>query len=341
MSPRTWLTAACAAAWLVGVAAADRSPAAMADAATRFLAGLTPAQRQQTAFTLDAPQRTQWHFIPTEMFARHGLTLQEMTPPQRTLAHGLLESALSERGFLTARAIMDLETVLRALETDGRFVRDPERYFFSVFGAPAARGTWGWRVEGHHLSLNITVVNGSAVAAAPLFLGSNPAEVREGPQAGLRVLGRYEDSGRALLVALDPAQRTQATLSDAAPNDIVTMNRLDIEPLTPAGVPASAMTAAQRAILMQVIDAWVSVMAPDIAADRMAALRAAGLDAITFAWAGSAERGARHYYRVQGPTFLIEFDNTQNNANHVHAVWRDFNGDFGRDLLREHIAAAH
>jgi hypothetical protein len=174
-----------------------------------------------------------------------------------------------------------------------------------------------------------------------MFLGSNPAEVREGPQSGLRVLGRHEDAARALVMALDQGQRSQAVVSDAAPNDIQTMNRLDIEPLAPGGLLASAMTAPQRAMLMQLVDTYVSVMAADIAADRMAEIQKAGLEQIAFAWAGSTERGARHYYRVQGPTFLIEFDNTQNDANHVHAVWRDFNGDFGLDLLRDHLASAH
>lgn len=341
LSPRAALALTCLGLWLAGVHAADRSPAAMADAAAQFLRGLTPDQRQRASFPMEATERTAWHFIPTEMFARHGLTLGEMTPPQRTLAHALLESALSERGFLTARAIMDLETVLRALEPEGRFLRDPDRYFFSVFGTPAARGTWGWRVEGHHLSLNFTIVNGAMVAAAPLFVGSNPAEVRDGPRSGLRVLGRHEDLGRALVMALGEGQRKMALIGADAPNDIQTMNRLDIEPLTPTGIAAAAMTDPQRQMLMQLVDAYISVIAPDIAADRMAEIQKAGLEKITFAWAGSTRRGERHYYRVQGPSFLIEFDNTQNDANHVHAVWRDFNGDFGRDLLREHLAAAH
>jgi hypothetical protein len=223
----------------------------------------------------------------------------------------------------------------------GKFARDPEAYRFSIFGTPAARGTWGWRVEGHHVSLHFSVANGAAIASTPTFAGSNPAEVREGAEKGKRVLGALEDAGRALVMALDASQRTTATINDRAPNEIVTANRLDISPLTPEGLRAAAMTPAQRELLAKVIDAYTGLMAPDIASDRLARIKAAGMDAVAFAWAGPAERGQQHYYRVQGPTFLIEFDNTQNNGNHVHSVWRDFKDDFGRDLLREHIQTAH
>jgi hypothetical protein len=150
-----------------------------------------------------------------------------------------------------------------------------------------------------------------------------------------------EDSGRTLVTALDEKQRATAIFNTAAPNEIVTTNQLDIKPLSPDGLRASAMTAAQRDLLTKVIDAYAGLMAPDVAAQRMAKIKAAGIENIGFAWAGPVERGQRHYYRVQGPTFLIEFDNTQNNGNHVHSIWRDFNGDFGRDLLREHIKTAH
>ena len=251
---------------------------------------------------------------------------------------------------MTVTAIMDLETVLNALESAQRqagrggesMVRDPVRYFFSVFGTPSPRGAWGWRVEGHHVSLNFSVVNGSFVAASPSFFGSNPAEVREGPKKGTRILATQEDSARALLMALDDGQRKQAVIDAAAPNDISTMNAVDIKPLAPGGIGVDKLNAKQREMLMAVIDSYASAMAPDIASERLDRIRKAGVEKVTFAWAGEAARGQRHYYRVQGPTFLIEFDNTQNNANHIHSVWRDFQGDFGRDLLREHLkTSAH
>jgi uncharacterized protein DUF3500 len=243
---------------------------------------------------------------------------------------------------------MDLETVLGALETEQRaaatqpsrnapIVRDPEGYFFSVFGAPSTKDTWAWRVEGHHVSLNFTVVNGTLVAGSPSFFGSNPAEVRSGPKKGLRILGAEEDGARALLAALDDSQRSKAIVNTTAPGDMLTMNQLDIKPLSPIGINADAMTATQRDLLMKLVDVYTGYMSADIAADRVARLKKAGVEKIAFAWAGETEKGKKHYYRIQGPTFLVEYDNTQNDGNHIHSVWRDFEGDFGRDLLREHL----
>jgi hypothetical protein len=291
------------------------------------------------------------------MFARTGLTIGEMNEAQRKLAHALLQSGLSQRGYMTATGIMELEGILRDIEAAApapapggrggrggagqRFDRNPDRYFFSVFGTPSAKGAWGWRVEGHHMSLHFSVSNGSMVSTTPTFFGTNPAEVREGPRNGLRLLGPQEDAARALLMALTADQRKKAVFNETAPSDIVTMNKFPIEALEGAGLPAGEMTPPQREGLMRLVDVYASYMAPDLAADRMAKIKAAGPEKITFAWAGPSERGQRHYYRVQGPTFLIEYDNTQNNGNHVHSVWRDFNGDFGRDILREHLKAAH
>jgi hypothetical protein len=265
-----------------------------------------------------------------------------MNGRQRQAAHELLETGLSQVGFAAAVDIMELETVLGILEqNNGRMNRNPEWYFFSVFGEPSPRGTWGWRVEGHHLSVHFTVVDGEVVGSAPSFFGSNPAEVPEGPKRGMRVLARVEDTARALLSGLSESQRTVAVLADVAPNDIATEAFSTVHPLGPGGIRASDLTSRQRDMLMDVIDAYTSMMADDLAAQRMAKLEEAGIEDITFAWAGQAERGGKHYYRVQGPTFLIEYDNIQNEGNHIHSVWRDFNGDFGRDVLREHLQAEH
>jgi uncharacterized protein DUF3500 len=353
-SPRFYLAAALLAAAAIGsTLAAERSSSAMATAASKFLQGLTPEQRQQAAFAFEGDERLHWHFIPTEMFPRKGLLIRDMTEPQRRLAHELLKSGLSQRGYLTATAIMDLEAVLKDLEAAQRAAstqpprgavleRDPVKYFFSVFGTPSAKDTWGWRVEGHHVSLQFTVVNGTLVAGAPTFFGSNPAEVREGPKKGLRILGAEEDAARALLASLDASQRTKAIFEATAPADMITMANVTITPLAPTGLAADAMTPAQRDLLIKLLDVYIGKMAPDIAADRLAKLRKAGVEKIGFAWAGDTERGRKHYYRVQGPTFLVEYDNTQNDGNHIHSVWRDFEGDFGRDLLREHLrSVAH
>jgi hypothetical protein len=327
--------------------ASARDAASMASAADKFIASLTPDQKQQALLPLEGEEPTRWHYIPNEMFPRKGLQLKDMTEPQRALAHDLMKSGLSQRGFMTATSIMALEDVLRAMEAAAgdpgaggrRFARNPLEYYFTVFGTPAAKGMWGWRVNGHHLSLNFTINNGTGVATSPTFFGSNPAEVREGPKKGTRILGPMEDSGRALVTALDETQRAKAIIQKDALNEIVTQNKPKIDPLSPDGLSASAMTAAQRDLLMKVIDAYVSQMSDDVASERLARLKQAGLDKVAFAWAGEIEPGKKHYYRVQGPTFLIEFDNAQNDGNHIHSVWRDFNGDFGRDLLREHLAA--
>jgi len=316
---------------------AQRSSAVMVAAADSFLGSLSPDERRQASFPFDSEERFRWHFIPN--FPRNGLPIKAMTEPQRRLAHELLRAGLSQRGYQTYNSIMELETILRGLE-GGAARRDWEAYRFSVFGAPSAQGTWGWRVEGHHVSLHFTIVDG-AIASSPSFAGANPAEVRQGPQRGLRVLALQEDSARALLMALDPSQRSSAILAGTPPGDIVTGNLSAVSPLAPVGIKAAVMTPVQRDLLVRVVDSYVSMMAADTASARMARVRAAGIENIVFAWAGGSQRGERHYYRLQGPTFLVEFDNTQGNGNHVHSVWRDFNGDFGRDLLREHIAASH
>jgi hypothetical protein len=336
---RLALAATLCAAWVAGVtSASERSASSMANAANKFLAALSPELRQQATFSVNSEELTRWHYVPAQQFPRNGVPIRAMSEAQRALAHELLKTGLSQRGYTQATTIMvDLETILKAIE-NGSAMRDPEQYCFSIFGTPAAKGVWGWRVNGHHLSLHFNVGNGSVVASAPTFFGSNPAEVRvEGPKKGLRVLGDREDTARALMEALDAAQRTTATIEAVAPNDIVTRTAAKVDPLSPTGLGASSMTPKQRELLMAIIETYTSSMAADIASERLAELRKAGLEKIAFAWAGETERGKKHYYRIQGPTFLIEYDNTQNDGNHVHSVWRDFYGDFGRDLLREHV----
>jgi len=321
----------------------------MASAAAAFVSSLSPDQRQKAVFPFESNERLHWNFIPTEAFPRNGLLLRDMNENQRKLVHDLLKSALSQRGYMTATAIMDLESTLGDIERRDReagrsaesMVRDPLKYYVSVFGTSSTKDTWGWRVEGHHVSLHFTVVKGNLIASSPTFFGSNPAEVREGPKKGLRILGDQEDAARSLLMALNDSQRAKAIIQNVALTDIVTTNKVDVNPLSPVGITAADMTPQQRDLLMKIVEVYTSKMADDIAAERRAKVQKAGVEKIAFAWAGETERGKKHYYRIQGPTFLIEHDNTQNDGNHVHSVWRDFNGDFGRDLLREHVASAH
>ena len=310
----------------------------MLGAANDFISILSEEQRERTLFEFEDMERRRWHFIPPEMFPRAGVALKEMDPEQRGRAHDLIRSALSQSGYMTTIQIMELEDVLQALEGGGRFARDSEEYVLSVFGTPSADTSWGWRFEGHHVSLHFTIVGGAVIASSPAFLGANPAEVLDGPDKGLRALADKEDVARTLLQALDAGQREMAIISDVAPRDIVTGAELEIDPLTPVGIGATMLSEEQRLLLMDLITAYTSVMAEGIADYRLERLYDAGIDKIAFAWAGGVERGEQHYYRVQGPTFLIEYDNTQNNANHIHSVWREFDGDFGRDLLREHVS---
>ena len=308
----------------------------MAEAARAFVASLDDAQRAAATFSFSDDERERFHFIPIEMFERSGVMIADMSPIQRERAHDLLRSGLSQRGYLTATQIMELEDVLLALEGGQRFARDRDEYLFSVFGTPAEGADWGWRFEGHHISLHFTVVGGEVAVTSPAFLGANPAEVAEGPQRGRRALGDREDAGRSLIEALDASQRGLAIIDVDAPRDILTGAETFVTPLDETGIPASELDDTQRRLLFDVIEVYLSVMADDIADHRRSRLMADDTDAIRFAWAGGVDVGEPHYYRVQGPTFLIEYDNTQNGANHIHSVWREFDGDFGRDLLREH-----
>jgi len=331
------LIAACTGAVMI---ASQKSAATMQKAATQFLDSLSPDQKAKASFPFDGEERLRWHFIPNETFPRKGLMIKDMNEAQRRLAHDLLRSGLSARGYLKVTSIIELEDILKAIETGGKMARNKEEYWFSVFGTPAAKGRWGWRVEGHHVSLRFAVADGAVgnnISTSPMFLGSNPAEVRDGEKKGLRVLADEEDAARALLMALPANLQTQAIVNAVAPGDILTMNKNDITPLPEQGVAYGGMGSQQQALLTKLIEAYTSSMEADLAAERMARIKAAGIDKVRFAWLGETEKGKKHYYSVQGPTFLIEYDNTQNNGNHIHSVWRDFNGDFGRDILREHL----
>ena len=311
----------------------------MGAAANAFLSALTPEQKLKATFAFDAAERENWHFIPKD---RNGLPLKEMTPAQRHLAYSLLSSGLSHRGYGKAVTIMSLEQILQDMEgPNRRFPRDPELYYVSVFGTPADKGSWGWRVEGHHLAINFTVVDGAVVAGTPSFMGTNPGEVRTGGRAGLRVLGVEEDVARTLVKSLTEEQRRQAVVNPKAPDDILTVAAAvaDIGPAK--GLRLSEMDATQRELVRKVIEEYVGRLRGELAAADLQQINAAGLDQVVFAWAGGLELGQGHYYRIHGPTFLFEYDNTQYDANHVHAVWRDFKGDFGRDVLADHLRASH
>jgi Protein of unknown function (DUF3500) len=313
-------------------AAAD----AMVGAANDFLASLNAEQKSKATFAFDDDSRFEFRFTPR---ARKGLSIKDMTEPQRTKAHALLKTGLSMRGYTEATTIMALETTLGDIERlAGRtnITRDPELYFVSIFGTPG-KSPWGWKFEGHHLATNFTIVGNAPVVFAPNFFGSNPAVVRDGPKKGQRALREEEDVARELMAAFTTEQRAKIIYETTAPREMLTAENREAKPLPSAGITAADMTPAQRRLLEKLIDVYIGRVAPEVGKARLEALQKSGVDKISFAWAGVTEVGGPHYYRVQGPTFLIEYDNTQNDANHIHAVWRDFNGDFGRDVLREHL----
>ncbi len=328
------------AAFLLLTSAYNRlnSPIVMSNAANALLASLSDEQKTKATFEFTSDERLNWHFIPR---VRKGLPLKQMTQEQRHLAQALLSSGLSQQGYAKAVSIMSLEEVLRILELGvGTNVRDPEQYFFSIFGTPTETGTWGFRVEGHHLAQNWTIVNGK-VAGSPSFYGTNPAEVQKGPRKGFRVLGAEEDKARELLMALTADQKKAAVVSETAYKDIFTMaERKAALKGQPSGLSAAKLNGVQKKLLQNLLEEYAYNMPDQIAQVRLDQIKKAGSN-INFAWAGVAEKGGPHYYRVQGPTFLVEYDNTQNNSNHVHSVWRDFAGDFGYDMLGDHLASAH
>jgi hypothetical protein len=310
----------------------------MVEAAKAFLSSLTPEQQARAEFAFENTEvRTDWHFIPRE---RKGLPLKDMTPAQKHLAEALLSAGLSQRGYIKATSIMSLEDILRIIENDNGVRRNPDGYFFSVFGEPSEHGVWGYRVEGHHVAQNYTIVNGK-VNAGPSFFGTNPAEIKEGPRKGLRVLGREDDLGFELLSSLTSDQKAVAIVDKVAYKDIITMasRKAAIEG-KPSGLPFAKLTQKQHELLDNLVAEYAGDFPTPIADARMEQYHKSQ-SGLYFAWAGGIEKGQPHYYRIQSPTFLIEYDDTQNNANHIHSVWRDFEGDFGVDLLGDHYQSSH
>lgn len=323
-------------------ATAARSATATSTAARSFLSTLPDSTRGIAFRRFGDADRTRWFYIPTEIVlnGRAGLPLGRMTASQRESAYGLLGTALSASGLRTARAIIANETALGELETAAgtrRFDRSPDLYYVTVFDTAAGEEPWGWRFEGHHLSVNVTGAGTrSAAVTAPLFMGANPHRMPSGPRAGARLLAAEEDAARALLAALSTAQRMQAVVADSTYGDIRTRNDPKASALPDQGLAASEMSAAQQLLLRRLLDVYAARLEPSNARAQWRRIESSGFGRLRFVWAGSTELGKAHYYRIQGPTVLVEYDNTQNGANHSHTVWRDLENDFGADVLREH-----
>jgi hypothetical protein len=315
---------------------AHEPAAEMATAARQWLDALTPEQRKAAVYPLADAERENWHYVPKD---RAGVVFKTMTAPQQTLARALLRSGLSQRGYAKTEAIIALEAILRELEQAAH--RDTGLYYVTIFGTPAPDKSWGWRFEGHHVSINFTIAGGHHVSVTPTFFGANPARVLAGPHKDARALADEEDLGRALVLSFAPEQRAKVIFTTNAPREIITKNDHAVKPLAPVGLPVAQMTPAQSAQLLALLKVYATNYRAELAEAELTKIMAAGWEKVHFAWGGSTEVGQPHYYRIQGPTFVIEYDNVQNKANHIHTVWRDFDGDFGRNLLREHHEAAH
>jgi hypothetical protein len=313
---------------------------AMTDGATKFIATLSEEQKKQTVLPYDTPKRLEWHFIPKD--ERKGLQVKEMDETQRKALHALLQTALSEAGYDKTVKIMSLESILKSLEKGGRNIRDPERYYATIFGTPG-EGKWGLSFEGHHLSLNFVVNREGIVSSTPSFFGANPAIVKSDVEGalprGTRVLAKEETLAFELVNSLSDEQRGKAIIAEKAPSEI----RAAGEPQPPTGAPEGLafadMDPEQRATLTKLVAAYLENMPKEVQVERVAAMAEADQNKVHFAWAGALEPGVGHYYRVQGRTFLIEFVNVQpdaagNVANHIHCVWRDMRGDFALPIAQ-------
>lgn len=309
------------------------SASGMVAAANAFLATLTPEEKQAASFAFDDAERLNWHFIPRE---RKGLTLKNLNSTARAAAEDFIASGLSESGFSQALNIMSLEECLYLLEGGEREYRrdrrDPNNYFVSVFGSPGNSGDWGWRVEGHHLSLNYTLENGTVVSTTPEFFGANPGSIDSGPERQIRVLGTEEDLGRQILHACNDEQKKTAWISKTAPKDLRGGGVAQPVLTEAVGLKFSQMSNDQKRLLRELLNEYLKNMPSDVEQVRRAELNDGGMDNISFAWWGGPDLNQPHYYVVQGPSFIVEYNNVQNSANHVHSMWRDTSGDFNVPL---------
>ena len=318
-----------------------RAAADMAAAAAAWLDSLSAEQRAKATYEYMDGERVFWYYPPLN---RHGLALRDMDDEQRKLAYCIMERGLTPRAYKQAAQIIDHETILGKLEKERgvvSFVRDPELYYFTVFGEPGGADPWAWRVEGHHVSLHYSVWGDNVISTTPFFFGANPAEVPQGPQQGLRILGDRQDLALEMVNGLSSEQRRRAVIYPEAPYDILTYNSSRAVFPQEEGLPGSQMNGAQREMMMTIINEYVTTIREDVAQDKLNAIREQGLDDFYFAWGGGLENNTKHYYRIHGGNFVVEYDNRQNDANHIHSVLRDEENDFANDVLREHLLLYH
>ncbi len=311
-------------------------------AALALLNSLDANQKSAISFSYYDGERIFWYYPPMN---RHGLQLRDMNEEQRKLAYALMASGLTDDSNRKAQLIIDHESVLGPLEQERgliTFVRDPLLYAWTIFGDPGNDAEpWGWRVEGHHVSLHYSVWADRVLSMTPFFFGANPAEVPKGPKQGLRILGDSQDIALELMDSLDAGQQSRAIIYDEAPSDIITFNSSRASLPKEEGLPATAMSGTQREMLMTLASEYVTRIRSDLAEEKLVALREGGLEKIHLAWGGPVDRARPHYYRLHGGDFVVEYDNRQNGANHIHSVLRDVNNDFAADVMRDHLLMYH
>ena len=311
-------------------------------AANKFINSLDKDQKALALFPFDIDERFNFHFFPKD---RKGIPIEKLTAAQRDLAFELLKTCMSEQGVKKSRAVIELEGVLRDVEgrsADDNY-RDPGKYYFTVFGIPANNTIWGWRMEGHHLSSNFSSKDNKLVSGTPGFFGANPAIVQSGPNKGMQILKDETEMGYEILRSFSTEQLKKVIFAEKAPGDIITFvdRKASIE--RRAGISYAQMSDKQKELLLQLIRLYVNRYTKSFADNMLKEIQNGGLDQLWFGWAGDTEQGIGHphYYRIHGPTIIIEFDNTQNNGNHIHTVVRDLKNDFGGDLLLEHYKQKH
>ena len=321
----------------------EHSPATaeMAEAANKWLSSLSDEQQAKATYHYLDGERLFWYYPPLN---RHGLALRDMNQEQRDLAYALMEATLDGPTYEKAAAIIQHELILGPLEveegTDG-WDRNPLLYYWTVFGEPGGEEPWGWRVEGHHVSLHFSIWGDEVTAVTPFFLGANPAEVPKGPKQGLRILGDREDMAIELMSTLTEEQRAKAVIHDKAPWDILMYNATRAAVHDGEGLSGSEMTGEQQELLLALVTEYVNQVRPEVAKERLDAIKNTGVENFNIVWAGATDRSRDHYYRIHGGSFIVEFDNVQNGANHIHSVWRDVENDFAQDVLRDHRLMYH
>jgi hypothetical protein len=316
----------------VGSSSDAPPPSSNSDRAIAFIDSLSADQKKKATFPFYGLTPHEWSFLPASTTLPDGIAVKDLDSKQKERLYALMQAYLSSTGYEKTRTIMDLENVLRELNPENPS-RIPENYFVAIYGVPDKDGTWGWSFQGHHVVLNFTVVK-DTIAFAPFFFGSNPAEIKDGPRKGTRPIAAEEDLAFELLSSFSADQKRIAIFQSASFAEIVTGSATVVAPLPAVGIALKDLSNDQKLVLKKLLSAILSAMPEKLAELRLNKIKGEDFGGVRFGWAGATNRSEPHYYRIQGKSFLVEFDNVT--GNHIHLVWRDFDGDFGRDLLREH-----